>query len=328
MDFLSVNETKSYSTNILNTELVRTGTNSSGSCFFYALLLPFKQFRSLGEEERLEYITNKRGTLAEKIQMEEWFLIQNGNVAFLQIIQTMGLMIHTIPSVLKENQDYFKKYDIDGTALEILFTLLNPSLIEKEILPQWDLDCTKNSSSALFLEDIKNNWYQLYKSKILKAIDDLEKKVDPHIKKMDHEKKAQVVQKLAMLSYPIFDFVTQHALKEFKTEISDPQKWLNVFTFTSVMDYMDMKVNIIIIDSTTGMPYEGMKLFYNKEDFDNENPYAVILYFKDMHFESLGKKQNLPNNKYVINRLFKKDDPFIITCMTYLGQEDDELENN
>jgi len=42
-----------------------------------------------------------------------------------------------------------------------------------------------------------------------------------------------------------------------------------------------------------------------------------------MHFESLGKKITV-NNKNVIHRLFKKDDPFIITCLTYL-EEDEEL---
>ena len=326
LDILDCNQTKPYSTNVLNTELIRTGTNPSGSCFFYSLYLPFKDFRQLSNEERMTFITNKRRQLSDKINFDEWFAIQNGNIAFLQIIETMRLIIHSIPKLIMENQEYFEKYEINPLAIDILFTLLNPTLIEQEILPQWDIECSKSyqeNQEESYLEQIKNTWYNIYKSKVKKAIEDLEKKVDDSIPKMPNEKKSKVIQKLSLLSYPIFDFVTNKSLAEFKAEIADVKKWLNIFIFSSVIDYLSLKINIIIIDSETGMPYEGMKLLYKKNTFKNDNPFVVILYFKEMHFESLGKKITV-NNKNVIHRLFKKDDPFIITCLTYL-EEDEEL---
>jgi hypothetical protein len=218
--------------------------------------------------------------------------------------------------------------------------LLNPSVVEKEILPQWDMECSRSvltSESATvdaalqeqkeaFLEQIKSTWYNIYKTKVKRSIDDLEKRVDPHIQKMTSEKKTKVVQKLSMLSYPIFDFVTSKALSDFKSEIGDVHKWLNIFIFSSVMHRIDLKINVIILDSDTGMPLEGMKLLYDRKKFDNDYPYVVILYFKEQHFESLGKKTTL-NKKTVINRLFKKDDPFIITCLTYLDSSVDELDH-
>lgn len=325
LDILETNKTQIYSTNVLNTELIRTGTNPSGSCFFYSLYLPFTFFRQLSNEDRMKFIEKKRAELAEKINFDEWFLIQNGNIAFLQIIETMRLIIHSIPKLIMENKVYFEKYDINPMAIDILFTLLNPSLIEQEILPQWDMECSKNYQEGQedsYLEQIKNTWYTIYKGKVKKAIDDLEKKVDEHIEKMSTDKKSKVIQKLSLLSYPIFDFVTTKALSDFKAEISDVEKWLNIFIFSSVITYLDLKVNIIILDSETGMPYEGMKLLYKKNTFKNDNPFVVILYFKEMHFESLGKKINV-NKKTIIQRLFKKDDPFIITCLTYLEEEEE-----
>jgi len=325
LDFLQVNETKPYSTSVLNTELIRTGTDQSGSCFFYSLYYPFKDFRELPSDERKVYIENKRMELANKIQFEEWFLIQNGNIAFLQIIETMRLIMHSIPKLLLDNQEYFEKYDVNPVAIDILFTLLNPNLVEQEILPQWDMECSKKyqaENEESYLEQIKNTWYDIYKIKVKKAIDELEKKIDSHVPKMSADKKSKVIQKLSLLSYPIFDFVTSKALSDFKAEISDPKKWLNVFIFSSVVDYLNLKVNIIILDEETGMPYEGMKLLYKKHVFKNDHPFVVILYFKDMHFESLGKKTTI-NKKTIIQRLFKKDDPFIITCLTYL-EEDEE----
>jgi len=254
-------------------------------------------------------------------------------------------MIHSIPSILCENQHYLEKYNVDEMAIEILFMLLNPSVVEKEILPQWDMECSRSvlsesssSSSAkadvtafqeekeAFLEQIKNTWYDIYRTKVKRSIDDLEKRVDPHIQKMSLEKKTKVVQKLSLLSYPIFDFVTSKALSDFKSEIGDVHKWLNIFIFSSVMHRIDLKINVIILDSETGMPLEGMKLLYDRKKFDNDYPYVVILYFKEQHFESLGKKTTV-NKKTVINRLFKKDDPFIITCLTYLDSSVDELDH-
>lgn len=325
LDFLQVNETKPYSTSVLNTELIRTGTDPSGSCFFYSLYYPFKEFRELSNDERKVYIENKRMELANKIHFEEWFLIQNGNIAFLQIIETMRVIMHSIPKLLLDNQEYFEKYDVNPIAIDILFTLLNPNLVEQEILPQWDMECSKKyqaENEESYLEQIKNTWYDIYKIKVKKAIEDLEKKIDSNVPKMSTDKKSKVVQKLSLLSYPIFDFVTSKALSDFKAEISDTKKWLNVFIFSSVVDYLNLKVNIIILDEQTGMPYEGMKLLYKKNVFRNENPFVVILYFKDMHFESLGKK-TVVNKKTIIQRLFKKDDPFIITCLSYL-EEDEE----
>jgi hypothetical protein len=339
MEILPLEATEPFSTNVLNTELVRTGTSGEGSCFFYSLYMPFKEFRSLSAQDKEEYIRKKREELAAKINYDEWFLIQNGNLAYLQIIETMRMMIHSIPSILCENQQYLEKYNVDEMAIEILFMLLNPSVVEREILPQWDMECSRNVATMTsgtsgdsendkdaFLEQIKSTWYDIYKTKVKRSIDDLEKRVDPHIQKMTVDKKSKVVQKLSMLSYPIFDFVTSKALSDFKSEISDVHKWLNVFIFSSVMHRIDLKINVIILDADTGMPLEGMKLMYNRKKFDNDYPFVVLLYFKEQHFESLGKKTTV-NKKTVINRLFKKDDPFIITCLTYLDSSLDELDH-
>lgn len=315
MEILKSSDTSLYQSNVLNTELIRTGTNSSGSCFFYSIYIPFQEFRKLTEDNRLEYIKEKRQELADKINNEEWLNIQNGNVAFLQIIETMRIMIHSIPSIIKD--DFIQKYNIDNLAIDILFTLLNPSTVEKEILPQWDTECSQQINKESFMDQMKNKWFEIYKIKIKKSIDDLEKKIDPHINKMSFDQKSKVIDKLSHLTFPIFDFITHKALSNFKNEIADINKWLNIFIFTSVLEYLNLNINIIIIDSETGKPYEGMKLFYDKKKFDNDNCFVVILYFKDIHFESLGRKITT-NNKTVIQRLFKKDDPFIITCLSYL----------
>jgi len=323
IDILNLNENKPFVSKILNTELIRTGSNSSGSCFFYAIYTPFKEFRILNEEQKMEYIKQKREDLADQINLEEWFSIQNGNVAFLQIIENMRKIIHVIKELIldESNSKYLTQYNADKLSFEILFTLLDPKEIENEILPQWDIECS-NKKENEFIESIKNSWYNIYKNKIQKSIDNLEKKLDSNFPKMDIEKKLKIIQKLSMLSYPIFDFVTSKALSDFKEDIKNPEKWLNIFIFNSVLQFLNMKVNILIIDSETGMPYEGMKLIYKKDSFDNNYPFIVILYFKEIHFETLGKKVTV-NNKTIINRLFKKDDPFIITYLTYLENEDE-----
>jgi hypothetical protein len=322
MEFLNVNETRQYNTNILNTELIRTGTEKNGSCFFYSIYLPFLSFRKLTDKERYDFIQDKRKILSEKMNIEKWFNLQNGNVAFLQITETMSKMIHSIPDILYKNEEYLKKYNINNLTLDILFTLMDPNTIEKEILPKWDIECSKMKNSSDFFDNIKSEWYNIYKDKITQKIADLEKKIDKNTEKMSEDHKKIVIQTLSMLSYPIFEFVTQYSLEEFKNDISNIHKWLNIFIFYSVLEYLDLNYNIIIIDNETGLPYEGMKLVLKENTFNNKNPFIVVLYFKDLHFESLGKKY-IQNNKNYINRIFKKDDPFIITCLTYLGMNDE-----
>jgi len=321
IDILNIDETKPFATKILNKELIRTGTNSYGSCFFYSIYMPFKYFRTLSEEQKKDFILKKRQELADRIEMEEWFCIQSGHMAFLQIIESMRKIIHTIKEILLEedNIKYIQQYNLNSDCIKILFTLLNTEIIEKDILPEWDIECS-NTNSSEYLESIKSAWFAIYKNRIMKAIDELENELDPQTPRMTLDKKQKVIQKLSLLSYPIFDFIASRALHDFKEDIKNPQKWLNIFIFASVLQYMDININILIIDYETGMPYEGMKLIYKKENFENDHPFVVILYFKDMHFESLGQKTIL-NNKTVINRLFRKDDPFIITCLSYLDNE-------
>lgn len=323
MDILSLNEIKPYSTNVLNTELIRTGTKTStGSCFFYSLFLPFKHFRDMNEEDKITYIQKKRKELSEKIGMEEWFHIQEGNVAFLQIIEKMRSMIHQIPEILKNEdcQDMLKFYHINDITIDLLFTLLDPKVVECDILPEWDICISKQNDKHHLLEDMKKTWHDIYRDKIEISIEELEKKLLPEIPKMTYEKKCNVIHKLSQLSFPIFDYVSSQSLLEFKNGISDIHKWLDVFIFTSVSDFIDLDVNILIINYETGKPYEGMKLLYHEKTFDNDYPFVVLLYFKDVHFESLGKKMII-QNKTIIQRFFKKNDPFIITCLTYLEND-------
>jgi hypothetical protein len=319
MEFLKTNENGSFQTNILNMELIRTGTIKNGSCFFYSLFYPFQYFRKMSELKKNEFIKEKRKELADKIDLDGWFSLQNGNIAFIQITQTLNKIIHSIPSFLYNHKESLSCNDV--VCLEILFTLLNPSTIEKEILPVWDIQCSQiNMSGSCMLEVIKQEWNEIYKKKITEKINEIEKNLSKEVDKMSEEKKNATIIKLANISNTIFDFVANYTLNEFKNEIEDVSKWINVFTLYSIVHAMDVKMNILLIDSETGTIYDGMKLFYKKEMFNNDYPYVLILYFKQMHFECLGRKY-INNDKTCINRLFKKDDPIIIACLSYLDCE-------
>ena len=322
MEFLKIDESDSYQSNILNRELIRTGSSNDGSCFFYSIFYPFQFFRKLSVPERSEYIGNKRREIAERIDLNGWFSLQNGNIAFLQITQALNKIIHSIPRVLYENHDYLTQNNLDLLSLEILFTLLNPTTIEKEILPTWDIKCSQinENQAESMLGIIKKEWCKLYEQKIREKINNIEKNLNKNIDKMTDQKKEAVIQKLANISNIIFDFVANYALDEFKTEIRDPTRWINIFILHGVIINIDLKMNIIFIDSETGSLYEGMKLYYKKEMFSNDNPFVLLLYFKQMHFECLGRKY-IQNNKMYINRLFKKDDPIVMTCLSYLDAD-------
>lgn len=302
-------------------EFIRTVTPSDNSSFFHALYTALKEYRQLNKDEKRLYVEKKREYFSEKLQLEQWFSIQKGNVAFLQILEMMRIVIYMIPNILEDpdpKPDIFKLYHIDRELLRLLFSLLDSKTVDEYLLPQWDIECMEMEERSIqkdiMLHRMKNKWYEIYREHLTKTIETLETEISPLQEKMDNGKKSKVIHKLAEISYGIFDWVIDKAFSDFRNDIRDYNVWINIFYISSILCYMDHQFNILLIDETTGLPFEGQRFM---EPFCNNSfcnrPFIVLLYFPDYHFESLGRIQN--NS---VNRIFGIDDPFITKSLDYL----------
>jgi len=313
--------TEPYTSHLMpEISLIRTGVEPQGSCFFHSVYSAFRNFRELSAEEKNMYVKKKRKDLADNISVSTWFQIQNGDVAFLQIIEMMRIMVYLIPSFLTDPKEtsVLTSYNIDTQVLEVLFNLLDPTQVDGQMLPDWDVECCKMEKNELskdiLLHRMKSKWHQIYQENIQKAIQKIEEDLDPGVEKMCETKKLAVVHKLSELSYFLFDFVVEKALLNFKEDISNYTTWINTFHYLYLVESMNLDADILFIDASTGLPYEGMRYFPLASTATN---YIVLLYFPDYHFESLGERTTLRDRK-VINRIFPSDHPFITGFIDYV----------
>jgi len=305
-----------YNTNILNTELVKTTLKPNGSSFFYAIHYAFATFRLLNDDDKLSFIQEIRTELGNKVSIESWFEIYNGSIAYLKIVDTMKELISNASKTFcSENLIYISSFD--PSLFTLLFRLVNYETIEKQILPLWEMECSNlHLCSISNVKQLKEIWFKIFYNKIQYSIETIETNLGNNMHKMNPNKKHKVITKLALLSNDLFDYIVQKAFERFISEIQDYNKWLPLNILSQLYTFNDVKANILILDDTTKHLYEGMKSVYKREDFQNNLPFIVLLHMNEFHFECLGR-QTFVNNKRIINRLFYKDDPFIITLLTY-----------
>jgi hypothetical protein len=306
-----------FNTDILNIELVKTTQEQNGSSFFYAIQYAYKTFRVFTEDEKVKYIESIRGQLSDKIHLENWFEMNNGTIAFLKIIETIKNILNQNIKEIFTDELFCQQFQTNKDIFELLFTLVDNNSIEKQIIPLWDLECSKlELCNISMIKHLKETWFKIFYNKIQTAIDAIENQLDSSVSKMESEKKHKVITKLALLSNYIFDYITQKSLELFKNDIKDYNKWLPLNILTHIYSFNDIQANLLIIDYETKKLYEGIKLLYKKEDYDNNLPFIILLYINECHYECLGRKLII-HHKVSINRLFTKEDPLVITLLTY-----------
>lgn len=301
--------------------LLRTGVESDGSCFFHAFYYVFKEFRQLSCTEKVKYVKMKRKEIADKIQFEEWFLIQNGHMAIFQIISMMRIIVYLLPNLIHDPLEADKlksQYHFNTELTDIFFNLIQSQFMDENMLPVWDIECTKLENQMLqkeiLLNRMRSEWHTLCMNSVRHQIDELESDIMEY---MNNEQKNRVIYKLSALSNTLFDYAVQKAFEDFKKEMEDPSVWVNIFHILSFQVFQSSTpFNILFIDSSTSLPLEAQRHF----SFEKNRPFVVLLYFPDTHFESLAMKTKI-NHQFNINRIFPYDCSFIQKALRYLNKQ-------
>jgi len=326
MDFLEPNQVEQFPMEGLQETLIRTGTPSDGSCLLHSIFLAYRSYRELSKEEREVYIKDKRGLMADQLTKEKWLAIQDGSISLLQIMERMRSVIFEVPEWLKDPEEmklHFKDYQLHTEAIHVLFQLLEPSLVDDEILPEWDTECSHQTEDKFepnsYLSRIKEIWYRLYYRYIVNQIEKLEKdhKAPPNL--MTNEERLSVIHKLANISYVLFDMVVESAFEKFKEEVRNPETWVDIYSFLYMMDELGLSCNLLLLDASTKNFFNGMKMFpCFSQMIQEEKPCVVILYHPDTHFESIGRILDLGDNIKNISRIFTFEDELIGKARDFL----------
>lgn len=305
-------------------KVLRSGVPMNGSCFFYSLYYGFKTFRDLNEEEKLNFIRDKRKMLSEELTTEKWLELQNGSIALLQFSSTLRILIYTISFLLESEKEVAKleRHDINIEHLKILNELLTVSVMDKKLFPRFDMELMQpqnlENDNRLLYHYIRSAFVNIYKNIITEEIDSLESNVN--VPKWSMEKKTKIIETLTNVSYGIFSYVCERALDDFKEEIRNVEIWLNIYQFYYVINSGYEAFNIFILDANTMLPYIGLDI-----EYDESLPCVVILYFSDHHFESVGVEKQKSKKIY---RTLPYHDPFIQSIVAYIEEQNTTLVSN
>jgi len=298
-------------------KILRSGVPMNGSCFFYSLYYGLKTFRDLNDEEKLNYIREKRARLSEELTTEGWLELQNGSIALLQFSSTLRIMIYTMTFLLESEKEVeiLQNHGINIEHLKILNELLNITVMDKKLFPRFDMECIRpqnlENDNTLLYHYLKSTFVNIYRGIIEEEIELLEMNVN--VPKWTLEKKEKIINTLTNVSNGIFSYVCERAIKDFKEEIKNVEIWLNIYQFYYILNSTQSHMNIFIIDANTMLPYIGLDMSY-----DESLPCVVILYFSDHHFESIGIEKKKSKKIY---RTLPFDDPFIQSIIHYLEEQ-------
>jgi len=304
----------------LNIELTKSDLKPSGSSFFYAIQHAFKSFRTSNNAKQKQVIENIRQKISDMITLESWFEIDGGQVAFLKMTETIRYFLSQ--SHNKKQQCYQKcpsEKENPAILLQILFKIINPTMMERQIVPLWDLECSKLKSKqkSVSLKQLKEIWFTIFYQKIQFSIESLEQSLPNGTPVLTPEEKHDKISKLAYVSHYIFDHLTQKALHEFKAQLYDPNQWLPISLLYHLYTFHDINANILIVDYETKRLHEGMKSLYKKQDYKNDLPYIILVCMNEYHYECLGRTKTIAGRP-TVHYLFTKNEPLILTLLSAL----------
>jgi len=326
-DILPVQETKVYYTSTYEKPLLRTGVAVDGSCFFHSFFMAWKEFRDLSTEEKKMYILSHRKQFADRLDIRNWLAIQDGSVAFVQILEMMRIVIHLLPSMTLDQtqKKIFDTFHVDPDHLRILFELLGPTEVDQEMLPDWDVECCRleknpDTQKEILLHRMKSTWREIYREKITYKLESLES--EPDIPRMDEKSRLSIIHKLSDLSYFMFDYVVQKAFDDFRHEVCNYDTWVDLQHYLYLSDHIHSTfgLSVLFLDASTGTPFEGQRYFLESSSARREKDgYVVLLYFPENHFEPIGEiSESRQDGKRVITRIFDASHPLIVSIFDYL----------
>lgn len=297
MGYLKPDENTSYNIRDLSGEFIRTGVPTDSWSFLHSIYYAFRNYRHLDSKGRAEFIQSKRRIIRDNITLEKWIEWQNGSICFLRMTEWMRNNTPVLhQELLPENMMY-----------SILFCLITESVLEDQIIPKWIEECSaieEPFDTIVFLNRMKQVWFQLFLERITQSIIQLERAHTPPPNLMTREERLKVSHKLAHLSYDILDKVIERSFEEFKHSVMQDTS-LDQMYISDLLEPLQIGCNLFILDADT------MEVIDMVGPFVDENPTIILLSFDRQHYEPLGKIMRMEDGTKTVSRLFSMEDDIV-----------------
>lgn len=307
-----------YTSKLLNTSFIRTGSPSSNS-ILYSVCMAFKYYRMEMEShvERCEKLWKEIKSTLSKTAWTRW------STPFEKVVYILDESLKHFRIQIERDERWEQLYTQETDGMELLEIFWDKHRVYFfELFENWKQK--KEEDKEKDEEEMLHRWdemvYQFIHFCIESLETEMEKKGDPFLKMNLHEKKT-VIFRLIGIWKQIREWVLEDLYDQFIQE-TELDEFSMQFLLPILCDYF--KINILIIDADTGKPsVETMKYCLDRPNFlENKHPYLLLLYFPTCHhFESLGKQIKYPHRPLVLSRFLYKKDPFVITYLAYLESQ-------
>ena len=254
LNILDPGQTVRFNTSIYkNSDLVRTGTLSDGSCFLHAILYATSaKYRNSTEDKKRTIVSEFRQTLGSSLNKDQWLLLSDGELSKL------SYTIHfrrLLDDLYTEEQN-----DVNEFILSVL---------------------KKDEIETMFESSLKYKDIYFGSSKLVNGMVNIFEKRLQHIKQFESK-----IVALSARVKELFDNLIQssinNALAEYKNTLSDSSEWLgeeHIELLSIIFNY-----NIYFFNSETKEPYT----FGKSKNYPYDKN-IVLLWVNDSHFEVIGK---------------------------------------
>lgn len=284
----------------LSGEFIRTGVPEDGLSFLHSIYYAFRNYRHLDAKEREEFIHSKRRTIRDNVTLEKWIEWQEGSISFLRITEWMRNHISHL-------HQHYEELLPENMMYPILFRLIEEPVLEDQIVPKWIRECSeieKPFDTIVFMNRMKQVWFQIFLEHITQSIVQLEKTHTPPPNFMTREERLKVSHKLANLSYEILDGIIEKSLEEFKQGIMQDM-YLDQMSLSDLLGILHLGCNLFLVDAET------MEAIDRIGPFVEENPTIIVLSFEQQHYEPLGKIIRMEDGTKTVSRLFSMEDDIV-----------------
>lgn len=306
--------------------LVKTDFVSKES-FLHSILIAFKEYRDLKtEDERMIYIKGIRQHISKSFTTKDWFNIHNGHLAFVQIFEMMRITIHLLPNIHSRDDNTDTRPTLKQEILELIYLLINPSLFETEVFPRWNFDTisiqhnTLDTWKEIFTNRLSGSWTGLCHEMIIKRIDDLEKNISQD-KLMDLQTREKVIDRLVSTCNQLLEYAILESFHEFCQNIYSQEDHSIEFMdfYLSMISKLNIPSNICVLILEPSVP----TVLCSRPNTTELSQYFFILVHlnsQDTHsFHSICQKQMSTNNKIIMNRIFRYENPIIQSLLPHIS---------
>ena len=151
-----------YDSLLFKTQAWRVGTIADGSCFFHAILTATnKSYRNIkNRKTRCDKVANIRKKISNKITLDTWEFLQNGEPAHFEFLQKINECESVISKVLKNPEKYkeskTKSWIVNSTgekSCEIINKVLGNNIFN---MTNFSKACTLSDGHYMKMSECEN----------------------------------------------------------------------------------------------------------------------------------------------------------------------------